>query len=508
MFNVLINELLRKKTDVSREEILKLVEAKKSKVGGGYLTDKGALFLVASDLGVSLRIDEARPKLEDLERGQDDVSLIVRIMSIGPARKFVRKSDSSTGSVSKLVVYDTTAIVPVNVWQPNFVTQLLASGARPGSPIKMSKANVKEGPDGSRVLNLPERGVVEKIPDSDPFAAEIPRLESNVTEASKALGTKTPLIVRGRINSQVRKSEFMRKAGTPGHLTSFGLRPDGSDSEARVVLWENPNPVFEDLKEGELVTLLNVRAKESDFQGSRLLEFHGDDATLILEKWDETSKWMNELAMESAKELKGSTGSENKSEPKPLLAFIARILSMGQQWEEEKNSAHLLLCDSAKRKISLTALNEASRDASQLKVDDVIVCKPDSFDQIGLKAICTRALSLTKVKSERKDVPSSASLFLEVDRLIAPAIASLDVMSLSEASGREVQTKEGLVKRTELSVGDPTGEIKIYAWRGLSKFLEKIPAGSRLKFHAVEIQSHEGKRFAVFKNYSRVAHTE
>ena len=489
---------------------MKLVEAKKGNVGGGYLTDQGALFLVASDLGVSLRIEEARPKLADLETDQNDVSVVARILSIGPPKKFVRKSDSSTGFVSKLVVYDATSITAVSVWNSNLVARLLGSGVRPGSPIKVSKAYTRAGLDGSPVLNLSEKGNIEKFPDSDTLALEIPKLEEKVIRVSEALKTKCSLIIRGKINGQIRKSEFTRKGGTPSYLISFGIMLDGSESETRVVLWENPNPIFESLKEGEQVTLLNVRAKESDFQGSRSLEFHGDEATTILEKWDETSRWMNQLSGGLATELKSNSSSQDLSQTKPvqLLAFVARILSIGQQWEEEKSSAHLLVCDSARRKISLTALNDAAKDISLLRVDDAIICKPDSLDQIGLKAICTKAGSLSKVKSVRRDIPDSTSLLVEIERLVAPSIVSLDVMSLSETSGREIQTKEGLVKRTELSIGDPTGEIKIYAWRGLSKFLDKIPVGSRLKLGAVEIQSHEGKKFVVFKNYSRASFLE
>lgn len=494
---------------MSKDQILKLVEAKKSKVGGGYLTDKGALFLVASDLGVSLRIDETRPKLEDLEKYQNDVSVIARILSIGPPKKFARKSDSSAGFVSKLIVYDSTSVVPVSVWSPNIVAQLLEVGTGPGSAVKISKAYVREGPDGSHILNLSENGEVRVFPDSDPSALEIPKLEQKIMKTSEALKAQIPLIVRGKIKGPVRRSEFTRKTGTLSYLTSFGMMAEGFDSETRVVLWENPNPIFEELKEGELVTLLNVRAKESGFQGSRSLELHGDEATIVLEKWDQTSKWISQLALGLGVDFKTNSRSQIPGDAKPqqVLAFVARIVSIGQQWDEEKNAAHLLLCDSAKRKISLTALNDAARDVSELNVDDAIICKPDSLDQVGLKATCSRAGSLSKVRSERKDIPNSTTLLLEVERLVAPTIVSLDVMSLSEPSAREVQTKEGLVKRTELAIGDPTGQIKIYAWRGLSKYLDKIPAGSRLKFEAVEIQSHEGKTFVVFKNYSRISYT-
>ena len=65
-------------------------------------------------------------------------------------------------------------------------------------------------------------------------------------------------------------------------------------------------------------------------------------------------------------------------------------------------------------------------------------------------------------------------------------------MSLTDSVGREIQTKEGLVKRTELTVADHTGEIKVYGWRNLSKLIENCSAGDRVVLGAVEVQTHEG----------------
>ncbi len=203
--------------------------------------------------------------------------------------------------------------------------------------------------------------------------------------------------------------------------------------------------------------------------------------------------------------MTGASQTKVVAKPSDSLIFVARILCIGQQFDHDPSSAHILIADSLKRRVSITALNEAAGDLKGLRADDVVICRPDSFDGVGLKAICTKKGSLTKVKPERKDIPYAVSLETEIEGLESSTIVSVDAMSLSESSSREVQTKEGLVKRAEVSLGDPTGEIKAYAWRGLAKFLEKIPAGTRLKLYGVEVQSYEGKKFLVLKNYSRVS---
>ena len=50
----LITKLLEQKPELSKEEIIEQIQLKKEKIGAGYLTDQGALFLIASDYGITL----------------------------------------------------------------------------------------------------------------------------------------------------------------------------------------------------------------------------------------------------------------------------------------------------------------------------------------------------------------------------------------------------------------------------------------------------------------------
>ena len=42
------------KPELSREFIDEQIRIKKEKIGGGYLTDEGAIFLIAADYGINL----------------------------------------------------------------------------------------------------------------------------------------------------------------------------------------------------------------------------------------------------------------------------------------------------------------------------------------------------------------------------------------------------------------------------------------------------------------------
>ena len=53
-FEELISKLLEKAPELSRSVIEERIAEKKNKIGAGYLTDEGALFLIASELGLEI----------------------------------------------------------------------------------------------------------------------------------------------------------------------------------------------------------------------------------------------------------------------------------------------------------------------------------------------------------------------------------------------------------------------------------------------------------------------
>ena len=62
-FKKMIEFVLEKKPETTLEQLKELIEEKKRRIGAGYLTDQGALFLVARILVFHLRIHPSH-KLE------------------------------------------------------------------------------------------------------------------------------------------------------------------------------------------------------------------------------------------------------------------------------------------------------------------------------------------------------------------------------------------------------------------------------------------------------------
>ena len=494
---------------INRDSLLKLIQEKKAKVGAGYLTDQGALFLVASELGVSVEYDHQRPSsLSRLEADQKSVTVRGRLLSIGVPKSFTRKGGSGVGLLSKVVIYDSSGAVTVSVWD-SATTKIIdpALGLIPGDVIQISEAYTRAGLDGRPELNAGEKTRFEKLTENNEVGKKIESLESRVVSPSNVPEAGKFLVIRGRVSGEVKKSPFSRSDGSNSTLISFSMVDElGTGSPVRTVVWNNPNPVFEKLRNDDVATMLNVRTKISTFQNTPSLEIHGDETTCIREFFDDTRSWLLERSKEFSTTRSGVSKIEEKTtaQTKPL-PFIGRVIS--KRYSQSDRKYHLLILDSQKRKLSVTASDDAVKNlGEEVAEDSVVICKPDSLDQGSFRATCTLANSISKVSSRRPDIQLASSLFVKVEELPSEvgAIASLELICLNNQVSREVQTKDGLVKRSELTVADHTGEVKVFAWRNLSKMLDDFSAGDRIVLRAVETQIFEGKKFLVLKNYSSV----
>ncbi len=508
-FDSLLTDLIAKKPGYSRERVLELVKEKRAKVGAGYLTDQGALFLVASDLNVALKFDPTptRAKLSELQSDQREVSVIARIISIGIPRRF--EKDSREGFLLKILLCDDSKkTTQATVWDYKVGLKIISSFS-PGALVKITNCYTRAGIDGTPVLNIADTSEISSLDEGNAIANSIPLPKDLVVELDSVSVGSGSQIVRGVVAEAVKRMQFTRaKDNSQSHFLSFSLNSsESSQKRIRVVIWGNSNPVIEKLAVGEAVSLGNVRPKMSGFQGSEEIELHGDDSTIVLEKWDETLHYLSQEMKSLEKYFQKSSDVIQKKASPQTLPFVARIVSTNTPSRE--SAAHFLLIDSRKRKISLTVLEDAASDAGGFQIDDVVLCKPDTFDEMGLRAVCKKKDSLSKLKPERKDIPLSDSLVSAIENIEPGAVVSVDAMTLAESVSREIQTKDGsLVRRSEVSLTDPSGEIMLFAWRSLSKTLEGLKPGIRLWVRAAEVQSHEGRKFLLLKNYSRIERKE
>ena len=135
----MVELLLKQKPEISAEQIREMIDEKKRKIGAGYLTDQGALFLVAADLGISFEnIPKSSSGIKDLYIGAKEITVTARIMNIYPIRKFIKKGTNEEVINRTLTIYDKESRIKAKLWDSNQVSIPDEMGLQPGDLVKIS----------------------------------------------------------------------------------------------------------------------------------------------------------------------------------------------------------------------------------------------------------------------------------------------------------------------------------------------------------------------------------
>ena len=440
-FETLVGELLQQKPELNRDELMRRVEDKKRTVGAGYLTDQGALFLVAGELGASLRKENASSDLaiKDLYIGANDVTVAARVLAVYPESVF-NKKDGGQGRYRRFVLFDGKNSVKMTAWE-EALGEIGKLGLELDSPVRVRGAYVKQGLDGKPNLNLGKRGTMERLDDEKVLA----RLESISTVAQKlpSLTKEEPFVaIEGVVSSEPRYSEFVRSDGSEGSLFQFGLADDDG-KEIRVVVWSPASRP--DLKRGQKARVTNVRAKRSNSGG---FEIHGDAGSVILVGEPAAKSVLRVASTSSTQSVKLVIGVGKDKK--------VRFLEVGAGVEAPVRGE---LVAALPDEVTEGVMHCRGAGSLRTLVDDAFP---------GLDALMTK---LQEAKEEDSQI-------------------MVEVIALSHGTVDDVQLKDGTaVKKGELVVGDDTGDIKLVAWRDMSGRLSGIQPGERLRLVGVSPKS-------------------
>ena len=441
-FGELLEEIKRR-SGLSEGEVLRLIEEKKAKIGGGYLTDAGAAYLVASDLGI--RLGESGPmvlKLKDLYVGANDVLVLARIMSMGSEKTYGRRGGGE-GAYRQMVVFDGSGVVRVMLWDERAKD---VEGLKPNDPVRI-RARVRSGRDGSPILSVGARGSIEVLDESE--ASSLPTIDG-LTKELEEVKEGRHLIVKGYVESGPVLRVFEKRDGSEGRMLQLQLSGK-SGIRVRAVIWDWKGDAPE-IPQGSLIRLIDVKAKLLSYGE---LELHGGEATSIevLEK--------------------GSGGGARM-----------RIVSMGRvrTLPSGLKSLSALAIDERGNPYVIVARGDAVEKLKRIGLGSAVVCMPDSVMSNAL--LCNTEASIRR--GEEGGLPTLESMKRKVAELEEGKPASLEVMVLTQPSIREITTRSGVVVRKgEVLVGDDSDEVRLVAWRELVEELEGLKPGDRVSIRGV-----------------------
>ena len=452
-FDSLVEKLIEQKPELTREIIEEQIKLKKEKIGAGYLTDQGALFLIASDYGVTLSGPlKVEMSLKDLYAGAKEISLETRVLNLSPAKQFSRK-DGSPFYLRTMTVYDdANSTASVKLWDDKANLPGIEN-LKPGDLIKIIKAYVKSDLDGSPTINIGSGSNVEAT-DSE---SEIPTIDTITKDVSELQEGQKDLVVLGEIDGVISGMEFTNSRGMPGKALRMRLK--GKDNSGmRVVLWGKdessiPNMISQSAK----VRLLGVRVKS----GNQGLEIHGNDATII--------------------EIEGG----KEAEP-----VIARVLSMSPT---ENGRSMILAVDNQK---NLYNISDSSNSTSICVEGDVIECMPS---KVYGNSITLDENSFVRKLDNDESIPSLSQIRTKINDVKVDGSYCIEAIILKVPERREVQTKTGeSIALSEMFVEDDTGQIWVKGWRNQARLIDKCELGEIVSITGLNAKSGLEGRIEMF----------
>ena len=458
-FDRLVEKLLEQKPELTKSDIELQIKHKKEKIGAGYLTDQGALFLIASDFGVSLSDPlKVEMGLKDLYAGAKEISLETRVLNVSPAKQFSRK-DGSPFYLRTMTVYDKNSTASVKLWDDKANLPGIEN-LKPGDLIKIIKAYVKSDLNGSPTINIGSGSNIEVTYNK----SEIPTIDKITKDISELQEGQKDLVITGMIEGAVNSMEFTNSRGQPGKALRMRLK--GKDGNImRVVLWGKdesviPNMISQDAK----VRLLGVNIKN----GNQGLEIHGNDSTIV--------------------EIEGS----NEAEP-----IIARILSIAIT---EKGNNLILGVD---KKKNLYNISDYSNSTSICKEGDVIECMPSKV--YGNSVTLDNNSFVRKLEND-ESIPSLSKLRTKINEIKVDGNYCIESIILKIPERREIQTKTGeIILLSEMFVEDDTGQIWVKGWRNQARLIEKCELGEIISITGLNAKAGlEGRIELVFTPFSKI----
>lgn len=424
--------LLESSSGLSKADIESMIDRKIEKIGAGYLTPQGALFLVAQDLGI--RLSEpltTQTEIKDLYAGAKDVTILARLMSMSQSREYTRR-DGTPFKLRTMTIYDAGGSCTAKLWDDVANLPILDKLSF-GDAIKIKGAYIKSDLGGIHNVNLGESSNLEKIDD----LPDVPGVDAIAKDVGSLTEMDRDVVVTGQLDGMVSVMNFTTR-DRPGRALRMRIRGDDGISH-RVVLWgKDDSGIPKVVKPDTTVTLLGVRGKQTN-QG---LEVHGSESTGVI--------------------IPGS----NEAQPLTL-----RILSMS----EGERGGTMLLCVDTDR--TMYFVMDAAAHCGECQDGDVVECMPTT--SYGKSVTLNQDAYLRRLEDDDA-IPRLSNMKTRLEDARPGGDYCVEVVVLQPPEMRDIQTRSGeTIQLSELFVGDDSGEIKIKGWRRQARLANSCKIGER-----------------------------
>ncbi len=264
-----INKILEE-TGLTKQEIEQRVKDKKEELKG-LISDEGALFIIARDLGVDIK-EESKDILKDIEINITDISLnmknitiIGRIKDIYSSRSFTKK-DGSEGRVASFLLYDATGDIRVVLWDEQ-VNILSEENFEKNELVKILNGNTRTNQNGDIEIHVGNFGKIIISPEDVDYS-NFPKIKEELVLIKDIDLNDKSLVLEGKIIQKFPLKEFTRKNGELGKVCSIVLMD--SSGTIRITFWNEDTQKLETFEKDDTIRVSSLNPRLSSLDNTTI----------------------------------------------------------------------------------------------------------------------------------------------------------------------------------------------------------------------------------------------
>jgi len=277
-----INKIIED-TGLSKTDIQSLVEEKKEELKG-LISDEGALFVIAKELGVDVT-SENKGILNDIELNVSDITLnmkniviVGRIKDIYHVNSF-KKSSGETGHVGSFLLRDNTGDIRIVLWDDQ-VSFFKDERFEKNEIVKILNGTAKNGRNGGIEIHVGRFSKMVLAPEDIDYK-KYPKIKEQFVKIQDINENLGSISTEGKVMSHFPVKDFIRKDGQNGRVSSIILRD--STGKVRITFWNEDIEKIENLEVGDFISLTNLNPRKSNYAENRI-DVHANSWTKITKK--------------------------------------------------------------------------------------------------------------------------------------------------------------------------------------------------------------------------------
>jgi len=238
---------------LSEDEIRKRM-AEKVKAFAGLLTELGAAYAVAKELGVDVSVESEihrKTPIGQLKPGMERVTVVGRVMRVFPPATY--EKNGKKGKYCRIILADNTGEISLTLWNRD-VRYVEEGTIRVGDVVEVINARVTEYQNSPRLsLAFDSRIIVN--PEEENNVPEAPPIKkiAEIKDGDNAVNTVVQ-VIRIFEPRKVQKSD--------GESEMVALLAGDETGTARIVIWDaNKLP---DIKEGDTIRITAGYARQEE----------------------------------------------------------------------------------------------------------------------------------------------------------------------------------------------------------------------------------------------------